>query len=345
MRRPSSALAAGALWLGSAGAACADPPAAGASGVGAASPSGSPTQPSEIKQDVMAGVKQGFDENTDRDEVMGHFDVGSPPDAHRYYCLLDPKTGKREPNGVAGELVKRRDGTRGITGAAVSPLSCADAEQKGLLVTSGYTVKGNLGKPASPATSASSPAPPAAAQTAAASAAPASAANVAPTVAASAAPPAAAGVAPTAAASATSTAGAVPDGRVQTEVMAVYARFVAAQNAHDRTAVSEVLLDSKDFVWAPYGGDAVWGYEAALAAFEHAWKGTWKLDPQSQDVRIANPSPDVALLVTPLRVVEGGPGQSPSTAPVRWSGLFLKTQSGWRIASIFVTPLAGGRAR
>jgi ketosteroid isomerase-like protein len=345
-QRYSSALAAGgALLFGSAGATWADPPAGAAGGV-AASPSASATQPPEIKQDFVSSVKQGFSENADRDVVVGHFDVGTPPNTHRFYCLLDPKTGKREPNGVAGEPVPRRDGTTGIRGVAVSPLSCADAERKGLLVTTGYTVRGSVGSPTSPATLAPNPALPTAAPTAAASAAPAAVASVAPAAVASVAPAAAASVAPTAAASAgPAAAGSVVDGAVQTEVMAVYARFVAAQNAHDRTAVSEVLLDSKDFVWAPNGGDAVWGYQEALTAFEHAWKGTWKLDPQSQEVRVANPSPGVALLVTPLRVTAGDPGQSPSTAPVRWSGVFLKTKSGWRISSIFTTPLTGSRAR
>jgi ketosteroid isomerase-like protein len=320
----------------SAGAASADPPVA--PGGAAASPSPSATQSSDLKHDFMAGVKQGFDENTDRDEVIGHFDVGTPPNSHRFYCLFDPKTGKREPNGVAGEPVARRDGTTGLNGAAVSPLSCADVERKGLLVTTGYIVKGSGGVPVSPATPAPNPTPPVTAPTAAASAAPAAAASAAPSAAANAVPAAAASTTTSAA------AGTAADGAVQTEVMAVYARFVAAQNAHDRTAVSEVLLDSKDFLWAPYGGDAVWGYQQALNSFERAWKGGWKLDPQSQDVRVANPSPGVALLVTPLRVRGGDPGQSPSTATVRWSGVFLKTTSGWRIASIFVTPLTGSRA-
>jgi hypothetical protein len=319
----------------SAGAGWADPPT-GASGSAAAE------QP-EIRQDVLAGVKQGFNENTDRDVVVGHFDVGTPPKTHRFYCLLDPKTGKREPNGVAGELFTRRNGTTGITGPAVSPLSCADAERKGLLVTSGYFVKDGSSTATAPT---AGPAPPAAAPAAAATAPAAVASAASASTATTSAPPATASAAPAAAVSANPAAvGAAADGAVLTAVMAVYARFVAAQNAHDRIAVSEVLLDSKDFLWARSGGDAVWGYEEALAAFEQAWKGSWKLDPQSQDVRVASPSPGVAVLVAPLRLREGDPGQSPSTVTIRWSGLFLKTNSGWRIASIFTAPLTGSRAQ
>jgi len=122
----------------------AEPPSGTQSGGAAAGTA----QSADIKQDFFASVKQGFDEDLRREVVRGHFDVGAAPNTHRYYCLVDPKTGKTEKNGVAGEAFVRADGMTGLRNAAVSPLSCADAEQKGFLVTSGYTVKGNSGAPA-----------------------------------------------------------------------------------------------------------------------------------------------------------------------------------------------------
>jgi hypothetical protein len=104
-----------------------------------------------------------------------------------------------------------------------------------------------------------------------------------------------------------------------------------------------VLLDSKDFVWAQYGGNSIWGYKEAMEAFEEAWKGTWKLDPQMQELRIASVSPGVAVLITPLLSTVGEPGKNPSTTPIRWGGVFVKTKSGWRIASIFITPFESWR--
>jgi ketosteroid isomerase-like protein len=90
--------------------------------------------------------------------VSGHFDVGS----HRFYCLVDPKTGKRQPQGVSGQPFLRSDGTTGIKGAAVSPQSCAEAEQQGILVTAGYTLQGTAVSAGNRAPSAPSPAPAAA---------------------------------------------------------------------------------------------------------------------------------------------------------------------------------------
>lgn len=121
----------------------ADPPA-GTPGAGAAAGPVA-AQAADIKQDYFASVKQGFEEDLKREVVRGHFDVGTAPSTHRYYCLVDPKTGKTEKNGVAGDVYVRADGMTALKSAAVSPLSCADAEQKGFLVTSGYTVKGNSG--------------------------------------------------------------------------------------------------------------------------------------------------------------------------------------------------------
>ena len=83
--------------------------------------------------------------------VRGHFDVGSPPNTQRYYCLVNIKTGKSELNGVAGQLVLRADKMTGIKGAAVSPLSCADAEQKGILITGGYVLSGSVSSKITPA--------------------------------------------------------------------------------------------------------------------------------------------------------------------------------------------------
>jgi hypothetical protein len=85
-------------------------------------------------------LKQAINQDFDHEVVRGHFDVGSPPDVHRYYCLVEPKTGKREANGVAGQPFVRPDTMTGIKSAAVSFYSCANAEQQGSLVTEGYVL-------------------------------------------------------------------------------------------------------------------------------------------------------------------------------------------------------------
>jgi ketosteroid isomerase-like protein len=272
----------------------------------------------------FSSLKQAFQQDLNREVVRGHFDVGSPPDSHRYYCLVDAKTGKSETNGVAGEPVLRPDGMTGIKAGAVSFYTCANAEQQGILITTGYTLSQGLRSKA-----ATAPPPPPAAS----SASPIPPIPPAPREAyASEAAPVAAPVAAPAAAT------------VPAEILAVYARFIAVQNAHDRAAVSDVLLDSKDFVWAQMGGNSLWGHKEAMDAFQEQWKGTWTLDPQLKEVRIASVAPNVAVLITPLLFTQGDPGGKPSTVPIRWSGVFVKTAGGWRISSIFITPFASWHA-
>lgn len=312
----------------------ADPPASAA----APTAGSAPGEVSEVKGGFLSTFTQAFKEDFDREAVRGHFDTGSAPDTHRYYCLVDPKTGRNEPNAVSGQTVSRRDGTTGVSGVAVSPLSCADAEQKGLLITSGYVVPRAAASAKAGVSSNAAPPPPA--QPAAAPA-PVAAPSTVVAAAAVAAPAVAA--APAAVAVPTAPAAAADNG-AQWEIMAVYSRFIAGQNAHDRAAVAAVLLDSQDFVWTPYGGDAVWGYREALEAFERQWQGSWKLEPQLKELHIASVAADTAVLVTPLLLTLGKPGADAATVAVSWGGVFVRTKSGWRLASIFITPRPGRHA-
>ncbi len=257
---------------------------------------------SSLKQ----AIKQGFD----KEVVRGHFDVGSVPDMHRYYCLVDPKTGRREPNGVAGQPVLRPDGTTGIKEAVVSFSSCADAESKGILVTTGYVLGTDSGADSSARSSQASPA-------AAAPSPPAAAAATAPTA---------------------------TDASAQAAIQAVYARFIEGQNAHDRAIVAGVLLDSKDFVLVTADEGPIWGLSGALAAFELEWRKNSAWDPPAKEMRVALLTPDAAVLTTPQRFARGDPAKpSPVSPQMIWSGVFVKTSAGWRISSIFVAARSDAR--
>ena len=57
------------------------------------------------------------------------------------------------------------------------------------------------------------------------------------------------------------------------EVKALFAKFVAAQNAHDLKAVGELLQDSPQFLWITRG-IPIWGRDAALKRFDVLYQGT-----------------------------------------------------------------------
>ncbi|MEP6547824.1 MAG: hypothetical protein ABJD53_10195 [Gammaproteobacteria bacterium] len=91
---------------------------------------------------IFSSVKQSLNQDVDHDVVRGHFELGEPPNVRRYFCLISTKTGKREPNGVLGELDPRPDGMIAVRNSSVSMYSCTKAEQAGMLVTTGYIFNG-----------------------------------------------------------------------------------------------------------------------------------------------------------------------------------------------------------
>lgn len=127
-----------ALLLIARAAASGEPPAPADS---ASSPSASAGTVSDSAGSVFSSLKQAFSEDFKREVIRGHIDVDSSSGTHRFYCLVDARTGKPEDNGVAGEPYVRPDGMTGIRNGAVAPVSCPKAEQQGSLVTTGYTLK------------------------------------------------------------------------------------------------------------------------------------------------------------------------------------------------------------
>jgi hypothetical protein len=151
------------LFIGGRSGALADPPGGTEAGA-AASPSTSDAPKSLPEGSIFSSLQQSFKENPDLLVVRGHFDLGLPPNVRRYYCLINTKTGDKESYGVLGDLVPRAGGMTGMKNIAVSQYSCADAQQQGMLVTTGYGMSGPANGATMPAfqaqTSAETPTPP-----------------------------------------------------------------------------------------------------------------------------------------------------------------------------------------
>jgi hypothetical protein len=145
-----------------AGAAIAYPPESSPASPPPASAADAPSQWHSMPQDgLFSSIKQNLRESA-QEVVRGHFDLGEPPNVRRYYCLVSPKSGRREPNGVLGDPLPRPDGMTGIKFDAVSLYTCAMAEQKGYLVSTGYLLLGPaLARAAPPAPAAAASPPPA----------------------------------------------------------------------------------------------------------------------------------------------------------------------------------------
>ena len=129
-----------ALFLGTSKGVLAEPPAAAPEGTSGTSISAD-AQKTLPQEKFLSSVTESLRLGFDHDIVRGHFDLGTPPNLRRYYCLLDTRTGRREPNGVLGQPVRLPDGTTDLKVDSVSLYGCENAEARGMLVTGGYLLK------------------------------------------------------------------------------------------------------------------------------------------------------------------------------------------------------------
>ena len=122
------------------------------------------------------------------------------------------------------------------------------------------------------------------------------------------------------------------------DVRAVFDQFVKAQNSHDIAGVREVLLDSPNFLWVTRGA-SVWGREAALKRFESLYQGTWKLSPDTPNLKTVLVSEKIAQLYVPIIFNIGAAGQPAPDTTFLMNQTLVKTSAGWRIANILPIPL------
>jgi hypothetical protein len=122
------------------------------------------------------------------------------------------------------------------------------------------------------------------------------------------------------------------------DVKATFDRFVVAQNAHDISALREVLLDSPNFLLVSRGAP-FWGRDAALKRFEALYQGTWKISPDTANLKVIMLNDTTAQLFVPVMFNIGPSGQPAPDTRFLVNQTLVKTPSGWRIASIMPIPV------
>ncbi|HJU82980.1 MAG TPA: nuclear transport factor 2 family protein [Holophagaceae bacterium] len=122
-----------------------------------------------------------------------------------------------------------------------------------------------------------------------------------------------------------------------TELRAVFDRFVAAQNAHDLVAVEGLLADSPSFLWITKG-TVVTTRAEALKRFEALYKGTWRLDPDMAQFRVVASDHGMAQLFVPVTFTIGAPGQAAQKTRFLMNQVLLKGPGGWRITGLLPIP-------
>src|SRR5262245_54078338 len=117
------------------------------------------------------------------------------------------------------------------------------------------------------------------------------------------------------------------------DVLAVFRKFIAAQNAHDLNAAGEILQDSPQFLWITRG-TAVWRRDAALKQFEASYKGTWLLEPKFDEVKVNEVSPGVVRVMAPSIFTIGPPGKTAEPRRFLLTQFYVMTPTGWKLSTI-----------
>jgi len=121
------------------------------------------------------------------------------------------------------------------------------------------------------------------------------------------------------------------------EIKALFAKFVAAQNAHDLKTVGELLQDSPQFLWITRG-TPIWGRDAALKRFETLYQGTWSLDPKTDELKVVELQPGVVQLYVPITFMISPAGQTAQATRFLMNQVLVKTSNGWKVSSILPIP-------
>ena len=119
----------------------------------------------------------------------------------------------------------------------------------------------------------------------------------------------------------------------EAEARAFFAKFVAAQNAHNVSDVKAMLWNSPDMLW--YGrGVETRGPDAVAYRFKEYYQGTWHLEPDMSQFRATAISNDVMQILVPIVFTRGLPGQPSQDNKFLISQTFVHDANGWHVASI-----------
>jgi hypothetical protein len=126
------------------------------------------------------------------------------------------------------------------------------------------------------------------------------------------------------------------------DIRALFLRQAAAESAHDISGIDAVLArvlpgqsDPVNFVARAY---RFWGREAVLDHFRTVFKGTWRFEPEIEEIKVMPISADAAHIFAPTNITTGSAVGGEATYRFLVNEFAVRTHEGWRIASIVPVP-------
>jgi hypothetical protein len=126
------------------------------------------------------------------------------------------------------------------------------------------------------------------------------------------------------------------------EIRNLFLRQAAGETARDIRVIESVLArtppgqpDPVNFVARAY---RFWGREAVIDHFRTVFKGTWRFEPDEDEIRILPLGPDTAHIYAPTRITVGAAGAESATYNFLVNEIAIRTAEGWRISAIVPVP-------
>ena len=128
----------------------------------------------------------------------------------------------------------------------------------------------------------------------------------------------------------------------RSEIVQLYEKFAAAQNARDLATVRSLLSDSPDFLWVS-DGRPVWGADATVARMSGFQKSAvWRVVPALDGARAVMLSSDAGFLHLSL-VLTIGSADAPDHLPFLVEMIARRGANGWKIEALLTTADKGAQ--
>jgi len=126
----------------------------------------------------------------------------------------------------------------------------------------------------------------------------------------------------------------------------MYRHLIEAEDAKDMATVSKMVWKSSSTLFVAKTATAAegnwagfWGYDNVIEHLTDITRGTFRIEPDYPNVKTVALSRDVAETYAPVKITVAYAGQSPVPKPFLMIIDWIRTSSGWKMATDIALPI------
>jgi hypothetical protein len=136
------------------------------------------------------------------------------------------------------------------------------------------------------------------------------------------------------------------DAETLNQIDQLYHRLIDAENRHDIVEVRTMVWDSPSALFVAKTATAAegnwagfWGTEVVLQHLADLYSGTFVMAPDYARVKTVGLTADVAVTYAPLNISVAYAGQTPTPKPFLMIVNWVRTSTGWKMATDIALPI------